>query len=106
MTEERWNQVKDKILDTFPDCTQGRDEDDIGVTEWLEFKNPAGKKMRLEWRDQKIKLGEKTLSSKRPGSMVKIENEYSETERAQHLTALIWDEGEDDWVETDAGGLL
>jgi len=105
MTEERWQDVKGKVLDMFLDCTQGRDEDDVGVTEWVEFENKAGKRMRLEWRDQKIKLGEKTLSSKRPGSHVKIESEYSETERSQHFTAYMKDPA-GEWVETDFSALL
>lgn len=105
MTFERWQDVKGKVLDMFSDCTQGRDEDDIGVTEWVQFENKAGKRMRLEWRDQKVKLGEKTLSSKRPGSHVKIESEYSDTERSQHFTAFMQDSA-GEWVETDLSSLL
>lgn len=101
MTEDRWKDVKAKALDAFPGCRQGKEMDDIGVTEWLEFENNEGKKMRLEWRDQKVKTGEKTLSSRRAGSQVKVENVYSDTERSQHMSVYVWDDATADWTKAE-----
>lgn len=106
MTKDRWIEVKEKLLSTFTGSIQGTEEEGIEHIEWVEFENPTGDKMRLEWHDSPKKLGEKTFHANRIGADVTIESEYSETERVQRVVLLTWNQGAQSWVEGDASSIL
>lgn len=106
MTQERWEEIKGKLLDTFEGCREGTEEENVEHIEWVEFENHEGTRMRLEWHDSPKKLGEKTITSKRIGADVAIEPEYSDSERIQRIALFVWNEGEQDWIEGDASSFV
>lgn len=104
MTEERWQDVKAKLEETFTIDDQGQSNEDIEHIEWVAFSTKDGKKMLMEWHDKPKKIGERGMASKRIGADVTIEAKYSDTERTQFIVLKTWDPAQESWVELDDPG--
>lgn len=102
MTDERWEEIKSKILDSFQIFEQRTEDilDSSGKVEIIEFLSPMGK-MKFERTDQPLVLGKKVIGSKRIGSEQKVEYLYSDTERVHKFTAYRWDENSQSWIKME-----
>jgi hypothetical protein len=83
---DKWKEVKDKILKNFEVLDQKTitDEDGHGIKEIIEFKSPLGE-IRMEFSIRDLILDKHTTYSNRIGSDVKIDYEYSDTEKTYKL---------------------
>jgi len=83
---EKWIEVKDKILKNFEVIDQKTitDEDGHGIKEIIEFQGPMGD-IKLEFSIRDLILDKHTNYSNRIGSDVKIDYEYSDTEKTYKL---------------------
>jgi hypothetical protein len=105
MMPDKWKDTIGNIKDNFKVLDEGSEhfDDEGGVdVEFIEFAGPLGK-MRLEFITKPIVLDKKTTYSKRIGSETKVDYVYSPDEKSHKLIAYKWDEGDDDWVEMEAG---
>ncbi len=103
MTEEKWENVKGQIKDSFKVEDEGSDHLDEhgGIdTEYIIFTGPLGK-MKLEFITKPVVLDKKTNYSNRIGSETKVNYIYSESEKTRRLVAYKWDEGQEGWIEID-----
>ena len=103
MHKERWQKIKDNILDNFEvednGATHVNDEGGIDI-EYIVFQSPLGR-VRLEFITKPVILDKKTTYSKRIGSETAVEYIYSEDEKAQILMVYKWDEDNEEWTEID-----
>ncbi len=105
MTDEKWEEVKAKIKESFKiisEDTEELPEDDPGQVETIEFNGPIGQ-MKLERTSKPVVLGEKSMGSKRIGSDKTIVREYSKTEKVHTLKAYKFEPDTDQWIEIEAG---
>jgi hypothetical protein len=105
MTEEKWQQVKGNIKDSFSVEDEGVEhiDDEGGIDiEYIVFQGPLGR-MRLELVTKPVVLDKKTTYSRRIGSETKVDYVYSEEEKSSQMTAYKWDENDQNWVEMEAG---
>ncbi len=110
MNLEKWTEIKNKILDNFEVLDQKTitDEDGHGIKEIVEFKGPMGE-IKLEFNIRDLILDKHTNYSNRIGSDVKVEYEYSDTEKTYKLKAYqkevdqssSADASEDNWKEME-----
>jgi hypothetical protein len=103
MTKERWDEVRQRIEESFPVSDKGQLDEEHDHQEWIEFQMSDGKRMKLTWHDRPRKVGEKAIASKRIGAHAIIEAEYSKDEHSQFLTLEIWNDASGSWEESDAG---
>ena len=104
MTEEKWKEIIGKIKDGFEvfEHETKKFEDMPGQVEYIIFNGPIGK-MKLEFTSKPLVIDKKGLGSKRIGSKTTVEYIYSDTEKVNTLKAYKWDDGQDDWMEIEAG---
>ncbi|MDD5290830.1 MAG: hypothetical protein PHZ04_01815 [Patescibacteria group bacterium] len=105
MTEEKWENIKGQIKDSFKVEDEGKEHQDErgGVdTEYIIFEGPLGR-MKLEFITKPVVLDKKTNYSNRIGSETKVNYVYSESEKTNRLVAYKWEESRDDWTEIEAG---
>ena len=105
MTGERWENIKGQIKDSFEVEDEGRQHQDEygGVDiEFIIFTGPLGR-MKLEFITKPVVLDKKTTYSRRIGSETKVDYVYSEDEKTSRLVAYKWDDGQEEWVEIEAG---
>lgn len=104
MTQEKWENLIIYIKESFDVSEHETEETADGKVslEYICFSGPMGK-IKLEREVKPLVTGRKVLSSKRPGSAVLEELEYSDTEKVDKLRAYRWDENKDEWEEIDAG---
>ncbi|OGY48484.1 MAG: hypothetical protein A3J65_01170 [Candidatus Buchananbacteria bacterium RIFCSPHIGHO2_02_FULL_45_11b] len=102
MTDERWENIIDRIKDNFELTDRHAEDlpekDGRGTAEIVEFIGPLGK-MKLERTTQPLLLGKKTLGSKRIGSQTTVEYLYSDTETTHRFRVFRYDEVNDNWQE-------
>lgn len=101
MTEERWQEIKGQILDTFTIIQQLKEPlapPQRGEREVLEFNGPQGH-LKLERIKRPVVLGKKTIGSKRIGGYTAVEYQYSETEFSNEVAVWRWDESSQAWQE-------
>jgi len=101
MNLEKWTEIKNKILDNFELLNQKTlsDEDGHGIKEIIEFNGPLGD-IKLEFSIRDLILDKHTSYSNRIGSDVKVDYEYSDTEKTYKLKAYKKDGPE--WQEMDS----
>ncbi|MFA6197800.1 MAG: hypothetical protein WC734_01420 [Patescibacteria group bacterium] len=101
MTDEKWQATIGQIKDSFEVFEEQREdlEDEPGFIEWIVFQSPLGR-MKLERTTHHWVTGNKVKGSKRIGSDVSIQKEYSE-EVAHKLRAYKWDEAANEWAEIE-----
>ena len=100
MNLEKWTQTKNKILDNFDVINQDtlQDEDGHGIKEIIEFNGPMGD-IKLEMSIRDLILDKHTNYSNRIGSDVKIDYQYSDTEKTYKLRTYKKIAGE--WEEIE-----
>jgi len=100
MNLEKWTEVKNKILDNFDVLNQEtfQDEDGHGTKEIIEFNGPMGD-IRLEFSIRDLILDKHTTYSNRIGSDVKIDYQYSDTDKTYKLRTYKQVVGE--WEEIE-----
>lgn len=100
MNLDKWKEVKNKILNNFEVLDQKTitDEDGHGIKEIIEFNSPMGE-VRLEFSIRDLILDKHTTYSNRIGSEVKIDYEYSDTEKTYKLITYKKVDGE--WEEIE-----
>jgi hypothetical protein len=101
MTDEKWQATIGQIKDSFEVMEEKRAdlEDEPGFIEWIVFHSPAGR-MKLERTTHHWVTNEKARGSRRIGSDVSIQREYS-ADVAHKLRAYKWDDALADWVEIE-----
>ncbi|MFA5107487.1 MAG: hypothetical protein WC497_04140 [Patescibacteria group bacterium] len=102
MTDEKWQETKGKIKDTF-DVLDERTEDLIdepGTAETIEFVGPLGR-MRLERVTKPVVIGERAIGARRIGSQKTVQKEYSPDEKVHYIKAYKFDEATEEWVEIE-----
>ncbi len=103
MTPEKWEKIKNNILDNFEVEDRGEThmEEEGGVDiEYIVFAGPLGR-MRLEYITKPVVIDKKTTYSRRIGSETAVEYVYSPDEKATMLKVYKWDEGAEEWVEME-----
>lgn len=105
MTKEKWENIKNNILDNFEVEDRGdvhMDEEGGIDIEYIVFAGPLGR-MRLEYVMKPVVLDRKTTYSRRIGSETKVDYVYSEGEKTEKLLVYKWDESAGEWIEMEAG---
>lgn len=104
MTDEKWEEVKGQIKDSFKVLEETKEEmaDEPGNVETVIFEGPIGM-MKLERTSRPVVLGEKSMGSNRIGSDKTIMRKYSETEKIHTLKAYKFITDTENWVEIEAG---
>jgi hypothetical protein len=105
MTPEKWEKIKNNILDNFAVEDKGKthiDEEGGIDIEYIVFAGPLGR-MRLEYITKPVIINKKTTYSRRIGSETAVEYVYSPDEKSTMLKAYKWEEGAEEWVEMEAG---
>ena len=100
MNLEKWTETKNKILDNFDVLNEEtlEDEDGHGTKEIVEFNGPMGD-IKLEFSIRDLILDKHTNYSNRIGSDVKIDYQYSDTEKTYKLRTYKKVAGE--WEEIE-----
>jgi len=106
MRPDKWEILIENVRDKFEIEDEGKEHlNEMGGTdiEYIIFKGPLGR-MKLEFITRPLVLDKKTsYSKKRMGGDTGVEYIYSPEEKTYKLVAYKWDEGDDEWVEMDAG---
>lgn len=99
MTDERWQEVTEKIRNAFPDHEHGEESllGGKGTVEFYVFSGPKGK-LKLERTKRPRIVGERGISSHRIGSDTTIEKVYSENEMVDFVKVYQWNGGQETWV--------
>lgn len=98
MTLEKWGELVGRLKDTFTIIREGRDDlEPVGTADYIEFQAPLGH-LRLEFIRRPVKIGEHGIGSRRIGSNVQMEVEYSDEDTIQTLKAYK-KEGVNSWAE-------
>lgn len=105
MTTERWQDIKAQIKQNFGIEDEYTEELDPGMAEVLEFIGPQGK-MQVRFVTKPRVLDKKTMYSNRPGSDVRVDYVFSDTEFSSHLEVFIWSEARGDWQKMDGEALF
>ena len=100
---DRWNEIKEKILNSFEVLNQEteKNEERREEVEVIEFNGPMGK-MKVEWITRPKVLGKKTQYSRRIGGDVKVDYVYSEDEVTYTFKVYKWNDINDNWQKIDA----
>jgi len=103
MNQEKWENLIGNIKDQFEVIEHKTEEilEGKGSLEYICFRGPLGK-IKLEREIKPVVTGRKVLSSRRVGSDVSEEFEYSDSEMIDKLNAYTWNEERDDWEEISA----
>jgi len=97
---DKWTETKNKILDNFDVINQEtlQDEDGHGIKEIIEFNGPMGD-IKLEMSIRDLILDKHANYSNRIGSDVKVDYNYSDTEKTNRLRTYKKVAGE--WEEIE-----
>ncbi|MEK7203177.1 MAG: hypothetical protein AAB653_02565 [Patescibacteria group bacterium] len=104
MTQEKWQDIINKIKDDFSveDFGKSHSDEEGGVdVEYIIFQGPLGR-IKLEYISKPVVLDKKTIYSSRIGSETKVNYIYSEDEKSFRLKVFKWDDAINDWQEIDA----
>ncbi len=104
MTEEKWQQILDRIKDKFAietsDVSQATREDGSWERrEWVIFTGPLGR-MKVERVIRPAIVGEQRIYSKRQGTAATVTRAYSDTEKTSVLR--VYQDRAGEWEEMDA----
>lgn len=102
MTDEKWQETKGKIKDSFEVLDERIEDfvDEPGTIETIEFVGPLGR-MRLERTSKPLVVGERAVGARRIGSQKTIQKEYSAEEKVHYIKAYKFDEGNEEWTEIE-----
>lgn len=102
MNLEKWQAIKNRVLDDFTVLDQGQEtseEDGGSQLEFLEFDSPLGR-LRLEFISRPEVLDKQTHYSNRIGAETQVAYVYGEN-LTHHLAVYRWDEATADWQALD-----
>ena len=105
MREERFNEIKSQIKQSFDILDEYQEDLDPGEAEVLEFDGPNGK-MMVKYVTRPKMLDKKTSYSNRPGSAVQVDYVFSEDEFVSHLEVYSWSDQKGDWQKVEADALF
>lgn len=107
MTDDRWQEVAEKIRDAFPEHEHARENilNGRGSVESFVFDGPTGR-MKVERTKRPKVLGERGMQSRRIGAESTIEKVYSEDEVVDFVNVYTWNESQEDWVQLEDDSLL
>lgn len=92
MTQERWEEIKEKIESKFKIIEKNVETlENKGTKEIIEFEGPLGK-IKLEFVNQPKVLDKKTQYSNRIGGQINVEYIYSDSEMNSYLKVYRQDE--------------
>lgn len=98
MTQEKWDELVGRVKDSFPVIREGKEElDPVGTADFIEFNGPLGH-IRLEFVQKPVRISMRGMGSKRIGSTVQLEAQYSDEDIIQSLRAYRKDEA-GEWAE-------
>lgn len=103
MTQDKWQDLVHSVEEKY-DVLENEErvnEDGIGTVHILTFEGPGGR-VRLEFIVRPVKLTTKTHYSRRIGSAVTVENEYSETDNVCTLKVYLWQKDGETWQEVNS----
>ena len=102
MNQDKWDSLIIYAKEAF-DVEEHKTEemDGDGSVESIIFNGPLGK-IKLEREMKPLVIGRKVLASKRIGSGVSEELEFSDTETVDTIFAYRWNEKLDEWEEMNA----
>jgi len=100
MTYDRWQDLRESIREKYDIEEEkiNKNDDGIGTCETIVFIGPGGR-IRLELLKRPVRLGAKTSYSKRIGSDVAVEYQYSDTDESITLKAYRFIKDDDEWEE-------
>jgi hypothetical protein len=104
MQKERWLDLVGSIKEKFHVEEHEFYQDPLGggiEGEYIVFISPMGR-VKLDYASKPVVLDKKTLYSNRAGQETKVEYVYSPTEKSSKMSAFLWSDDEDEWVEIDA----
>ncbi len=86
MNQEKWKDVKAKILDNFEVINQYNivDDDGHGNVQIIEFNGPMGES-KIEFHERDVVLDKHSNYSNRIGSSMSVDYVYSDTEKTHSL---------------------
>lgn len=101
MNQEKWKDVKAKILDNFDVINQytNTDEDGHGNVEIIEFNGPLGA-IKIEFHERDVVLDKHSNYSNRIGSSMSVDYIYSDTEKTYALKVYKKVNGDWEQIET------
>ena len=107
MTEERWLDLKQKIISDFTVLDQGEETTEIAgeKVDFIEWEMPD-KEMRAEYHTRPKVLEKKTFYSNRIGSDMKEEYVYSDDEMVSFAKFFQKNSDQTDWQEIEAKHFL
>lgn len=102
MTDERWQEIVDKLTEQFSVIEHIGEpgSDGHSTIDRIVFRGPAGT-LRLERTVHDRVVGEKAVGSKRIGGDVAIEKIYADGEQVDYLKLARLNESSGEWEELD-----
>lgn len=103
MNQEKWDNLIAYAKEEFDVEEHASEEimDGKGSVERIVFTGPLGK-IKLEREKKPLVIGRKVLASKRIGSDVSEELEFSDTETVDTIFAYKWNDNLYEWEEMNA----
>lgn len=106
MKNDQWQETVGRIQDTFHVVSHEvvRGDEYSGDVETLVFDGPQGR-MKLERTSRPRVTGKSAIGSKRIGGSVKVQYQYSATEKVHTVKAFRWNPQRSTWDDvTDGAG--
>jgi hypothetical protein len=99
MTYDKWLETVERIENGFQvlqKLSEPLEGPAPGRREIIEFESPAGR-LKLVWTEKARLEKLKTSYSRRIGSQVQVQAQYSQTDKVNYLNAYKWDDSRQDW---------
>ncbi len=107
MTQDRWNDIRQKIKESFKVLEEYSEDLEPGTAECIEFEKPYDKGiLRVAFCTQPKVLDKKTLYSHRAGGDVRVDYTYSDKDEVSYMVIEQWDEVKKDWLPFDAKAIF
>lgn len=105
MTEERWQDLKQRLT-TLGTILETYEEDlNPGTAEVIEFEGPQGI-LKISYHRKPKVLDKKTSYSNRVGSAVSVSYTYSKDEQVRFVKVERWDEAKEEWRPVQGSGIF
>ena len=101
MNDDKWQDILLKVKEKFTieDQTTAEDPDiERSKIETVIFNSPIGRIKMVRTTTPRV-LDKKTVYSRRAGSDMAVQYDYSDTEFVQNLKIFKWDDLQEDWVK-------
>ncbi len=101
MNDDKWQDILLKVKEKFTIEEQTTAEDleiERSKIETVIFSSPIGRIKMVRTTTPRV-LDKKTVYSRRAGSDMAVQYDYSDTEFVQNLKIFKWDDLQEDWVK-------